>query len=331
MLLVSYSDGREARLGAVSGEVVVDLARANEVFEPTAVRPEFSSMVPFFESGPRGLEAGQRLVESALAEGSETTTRQLQPVTRTLADVQLLSPVPRPRRVRDYLTHIDHYTGSFGRDAPPPLLQFPVSYNCNHEAIYGPEDTIPWPAYSDQLDFELELGFFVAKGGRNISAKSAASHIAGISIFNDVSARDIQVFEMSAQTGPAKGKNFANVIGPGVLTFDEVNVDELAVTARVNGEVWASGAAGAASYSFEEVLAWSSYCEDVVPGEFIATGTVGGGCGLEQGRWMNQGDVVELEAEGIGVLRNRIGVREIVPADAGLPTYELYPPRFGSA
>lgn len=331
MLLVSFSDGAETRLGAVSGDVVVDLVRAQEVFEPTAVLPEFHSMVAFLESGPRGLDAGQRLVESAVAEGPESRTAQSQPVTRSLIDVDLLSPVPRPRRVRDYLTHMAHYTGSFGTDIPAPLRQFPVSYNCNHEAIYGPDDTIPWPAYTDQLDFELELGFFVSKGGRNIPAKTAASHIAGISIFNDVSARDIQAFEMSAQTGPAKGKNFASVIGPAVLTLDEVNVDTLSVTARINGEVWATGLAGAASYSFEEVLAWSSYCEDVVPGEFIATGTVGGGCGIELGRWIQQGDTVELEADGIGVLRNRIGVREGVSADAGLSTYLPYPKRLGSA
>jgi 2-keto-4-pentenoate hydratase/2-oxohepta-3-ene-1,7-dioic acid hydratase in catechol pathway len=250
-------------------------------------------------------------------------------VVRKLADVRLLTPVPRPRRVRDYLTHIAHYTQSFGTDVPAPLRQFPVSYNCNHEAIFGPEDVITWPAFTDQLDFELELGFFVARGGRNIASKNASAHIAGVSIFNDVSARDIQGFEMTALCGPAKGKNFASVIGPAVLTFDEVDADALKVAARVNGEVWTQGSAGAQEYSFEDVLAWASYGEDVHPGEFIATGTVGNGCGVELGRWIQEGDVVELEAEGIGVLRNRIGVREVPPADAGLPTYERFPARLG--
>jgi 2-keto-4-pentenoate hydratase/2-oxohepta-3-ene-1,7-dioic acid hydratase in catechol pathway len=329
MLLVSFSDGVTARLGAVSGGLVVDLADANRILDPQTARPELDSMTAFFESGPAGLDIGHRLVEFALGEGEGLVAERSRPAVRKLADVRLLTPVARPRRVRDYMTHIAHYTGSFGADAPAPLLQFPVSYNCNHEAVYGPEDVLPWPAYTNQLDFELELGFFVARGGRNISSKNAASHIAGVSIFNDVSARDIQGFEMQAHGGPAKGKNFANVIGPAVLTFDEVDPSAMTVTARVNGEVWTQGTAEAQHYSFEEVLAWASYGEDVHPGEFIATGTVGGGCGLELGRWIQEGDSLELEAEGIGVLRNRIGVREVTPADAGLPSYEQFPARLG--
>ncbi|WP_229705105.1 fumarylacetoacetate hydrolase family protein [Williamsia phyllosphaerae] len=317
-------------LGAVSKDTVVDLEAARSVLRPQMPSADFQSMIAFFETGSRGLDNGAALVDAALAEGAELVGGNGRPILTGRDDVRLLSPVPRPRRMRDFLTHLEHYRRSFGIEPPAPLQQFPISYNGNHEAILGPGDDIPWPAYSDQLDFELELGFFVSRAGRDISVADAPSYIAGITIFNDVSARDIQSFEMSAQVGPAKGKNFANVIGPAVLTYDEVDLDDLQVTARINGEKWAQGSAVDQSYSFEEVLAWASYGEDTVPGEFIGTGTVGGGCGIELDRWIQPGDVIELEATGIGVLKNQVGARELKTQSAGLPGFSHYPPRFGA-
>ena len=156
-----------------------------------------------------------------------------------------------------------------------------------------------------------------------MTVDDAAEHIAGATIFNDVSARDIQIREMSLQIGPSKGKDFCNVMGPCVVTMDELDEFGLRMVARINGEVWSEGTSAERRFSFAEVVAWASYCETIHPGEFIGVGTVGGGCGYEIDRWIQPGDVVELEIEGIGVLRNRVGEREAVPPGAGLPTYRI--------
>ncbi len=187
--------------------------------------------------------------------------------------------------------------------------------------MVGPDAPLLWPAYSDQLDFELELGFYVAGSGVDLSVEAASRHIAGVTIFNDVSARDIQMLEMSMMIGPSKSKDFCNVMGPCLTTMDEIDEFAIELVARVNGEEWARGTSAGRRYSFAEVLAWASYAEPVVPGEFLAVGTVGGGCGLELDRWIQPGDVVELEASGIGVLRNMVGARQPVRAGVGLPSY----------
>jgi 2-keto-4-pentenoate hydratase/2-oxohepta-3-ene-1,7-dioic acid hydratase in catechol pathway len=208
---------------------------------------------------------------------------------------------------------------------PEAFSRVPICYECNVETILGPDDPIPWPSYTNQMDFELEIGFFVGKAGRNISVEEAPAHIAGITIFNDLSARDIQFYEMSLNIGPSKGKSFGTVMGPCVLTMDEVDEYAVQCIARVNGETWTQTDTKARRYSFAEVLAWASYCEPVFPGEFLAVGTVGGGCGLELNRWVSSGDVLELEASGIGLLRNVVAAKEEAPPSAGITTYKGAP------
>ena len=236
----------------------------------------------------------------------------------------LLAPVPRPPRIRDYLTYEAHMAGA-GLEVPPAFAAMPVCYKCNVDTIIGPEQEIGWPAYSDQLDYELEVGFFVSKPGRNLSVKEAAGAIAGVTIFNDVSARDIQLFEMSMNIGPSKGKDFCTAMGPCITTMDELDEWNIELSALVNGELWSKGTTASRKYSFAEVLAWASYCEDIQPGEFLAIGTVGGGCGLELDRWIQPGDVVELSSPQLGTLRNPVGSPEQVPAGAGIPSYQGAP------
>ena len=284
-------------------------------------------MVAFFESGHPGLDAAKRAVE--VAEAAQETGDPLldaegRPVVHQVGDVRLLAPVPRPRRVRDYLTYTQHAAGS-GLKVPPAFEAMPICYKCNVETIIGPEEPLLWPSYTNQLDFELELGFFTSGGGRDLTPAEAQSHIAGITIFNDVSARDIQMFEMSLTIGPSKGKDFCTAMGPCVLTMDEVDEWSVQMSARVNGELWASGSSKERQFSFAEVLAWASLDEDVYPGEFLALGTVGGGCGLELDRWIQPGDIVELEASGVGVLRNPVGAKQVRPEGAGVPSYHGSP------
>jgi 2-keto-4-pentenoate hydratase/2-oxohepta-3-ene-1,7-dioic acid hydratase in catechol pathway len=280
-----------------------------------------TDMISFFESGAAGAGQARRAADIAL---SALDGGDLLDGMHRLDSVTLKAPVPRPRRVRDYLTYSAHATGS---DLPisPAFEAMPICYKCNVESIIGPEETLFWPSYTNQLDFELELGFFSSGGGRNLTPSEAQSLIAGVTIFNDVSARDIQFFEMSLAIGPSKGKDFCTAMGPCVLTMDEVDEWAVEMSARVNGEVWASGTTEHRQFSFAEVLAWASLDEDVYPGEFFAVGTIGGGCGLELDRWIRPGDIVELEAAGVGVLRNPVGHPAEVPSGAGLASYQGAP------
>ena len=343
MRLVTFSDGSDrARLGVLHGDAVVDpdlvlradramraggRAAADDRDGPGGAPQVATDMVAFFESGAQGRALASRALE--LADEHQQAGNELAAPDGTLAvrpagGVRLLAPVPRPRRIRDYLTYTEHAAGS-GLEVPPAFAAMPICYKCNVETVIGPDEPLLWPSYTRQLDFELELGFFTSGGGRDLTPAEAASRIAGVTIFNDVSARDIQIFEMSLTIGPSKGKDFCTAMGPCVLTMDEVDEWAVQMSARVNGEVWASGTTKNRQFSFAEVLAWASLDETVYPGEFFALGTVGGGCGLELDRWIQPGDVVELEASGVGVLRNPVGAPQASPAGAGVASYQGSP------
>lgn len=316
-----------ARLGVLHGDVVVDPHAALTADAGGSAGDVAQEMVAFFASGAQGLDAARsaiELVDTYRERGDELVDPAGRNASFPLADVRLLAPVPRPRRIRDYLTYTEHAAGS-GLAVPPAFAAMPICYKCNVETVIGPDEPLLWPSYTDQLDFELELGFFTSGGGRDMTPDEAASRIAGVTIFNDVSARDIQIFEMSLTIGPSKGKDFCTAMGPCVLTMDEVDEWSIEMSARVNGETWASGTTKNRQFSFAEVLAWASLDEDVYPGEFFGLGTVGGGCGLELDRWIQPGDVVELEASGLGVLRNIVGDKRIAPKGAGVASYQGSP------
>jgi 2-keto-4-pentenoate hydratase/2-oxohepta-3-ene-1,7-dioic acid hydratase in catechol pathway len=240
-----------------------------------------------------------------------------------LSSVQLLAPVPEPRQMRDFLCFEKHlrqaranrYLFTGGERGDPAKMEIPqvwydqpIYYKCNRFSVVGTDHDVRWPYDCKMLDFELEFGIFLGRGGTNIKKEEARSHIFGLCIFNDVSARDVQMREMQGQLGPTKGKDFdtGNVMGPWLVTMDEIKDPyNLTMTARVNGEEWSRGNSGTMHHKFEDILAHVSTDETVRPGEFFGSGTVGNGCGLEQGRFLKPGDVVELEVEGLGVLRNR--------------------------
>lgn len=340
MRLVTFAgvgeDPLAARVGVLVDGTVVDIFAAHYAKErhqgtgaveahraASAQAPR--DMVALFEAGADGLRAADEAAAFAVSGGAAGAVGAAGENVRTaVEDVRLLAPVPRPRRVRDYLTYRAHASGS-GLAVPDAFGHMPICYKCNVETIVGPGDPLVWPAYTDQLDFELEIGFFTARGGRNLSVEEAQRRIAGVTLFNDVSARDVQGYEMTMTIGPSKGKDFCTAMGPCVLTMDEVDEFDIRCAVRVNGEEWASGSTADRQFSFAEVLAWASYSEDVYPGEFLALGTVGGGCGLELDRWIKPGDVVELEAQGVGVLSNPVSAKEQVPADSGIPSYNGSP------
>lgn len=175
-------------------------------------------------------------------------------------------------------------------------------------AVIGTEQDIVWPRYANFLDYELEFAAVIGRRGGDIPRERAREHIFGYTIFNDVSARDYQMKEMSGSLGPAKGKDFdtANVLGPCIVTADEIDPYAQTMVARINGEEWSRGSSSTMKHRFEDCIAHVSQCETLWPGEILGSGTVGGGSGMELGRMLSPGDLIELELGDIGVLRNRI-------------------------
>jgi 2-keto-4-pentenoate hydratase/2-oxohepta-3-ene-1,7-dioic acid hydratase in catechol pathway len=294
MRLVTYEREGGRRLGALFDGSVVDL--------PGAVgRPGYpETMEALVEAGPLALAAGR---EALLASGAQR---------HTVSDARLLVPI-LPGSLRDFLAFEDHVKASAARrreDVAPAWYEMPIYYKGNHRSVYGPDDEIPWPPFTEELDYELEVAAVLGSRGRDLDEHSAARAIFGYTLMNDWSARDIQRQEMAVRLGPAKGKDFATSLGPCLVTADELDPSTLALEARVDGEVWSRGSLGDARWTFPQMIAHVSQGEDVWPGDLYGSGTFGGGCGLDLGRFLWPEAVVELEADGIGVLRNRVGRRE---------------------
>jgi 2-keto-4-pentenoate hydratase/2-oxohepta-3-ene-1,7-dioic acid hydratase in catechol pathway len=268
--------------------------------------PQLADMLALIDGGQEALELARQLADQPPAEAIDD-----------LSSVRLLAPLPEPRQIRDCLAFEEHLKNAFasaarftGRQQEIPAVWYeqPIYYKANRFSVVGPEAEVRWPSYSRVMDYELELACVIGKKGVDIRPEQAAEHIFGFTIFNDASARDAQMREMGGQLGPAKGKDFdtGNVFGPWIVTADEIgDPHTLTMVARVNGEEWSRGSSSAMYHRFEDIIAFISRSETLYPGEIIGSGTVGTGCGLELGRFLQSGDVVELEIERIGVLRNR--------------------------
>jgi 2-keto-4-pentenoate hydratase/2-oxohepta-3-ene-1,7-dioic acid hydratase in catechol pathway len=266
-------------------------------------------MTLFVGSGALGLDAAGYAIDAAQAQEDAFGVR-----TRYgLHEVRLLAPLTRPRVLRDFLTFEGHMNQAFkalGRKEPisPLWYEVPAYYKGNPDTVVGPEAEVPIPQYCEKFDFELELAIVIGRRGKNISKAEASRYIAGYTIWNDFSARDQQMKEGPLGMGPSKAKDFdcGNAIGPYLVTADEIDPGALAMRARVNGETWTDSTSAGRQFSFEDLVVHVSQSETIYPGEVWGSGTVTGGSGLELGRWLKAGDVIELEIEGIGVLRNRI-------------------------
>lgn len=219
-----------------------------------------------------------------------------------LDEVELRPPVLSPPAVRDFYAFEQHVRTALalrGKEVPREWYEIPVFYFSNPAAIYGPEQEIPYPEGSEELDYELEVAAVIGADGQ----------IGGFTIMNDWSARDLQRRELVVGLGPSKGKDFATSIGPVVVTSEELGDLRLEMVARVNGEERSRGNLGDMHHSWDAIVAHAALNTRLRPGDLLGSGTVGTGCILEHGdeRWLQPGDVVELEVEGLGVLRNRVG------------------------
>ncbi len=221
-------------------------------------------------------------------------------------------PIDDIATYRDFFIHEKHVTTGFAKrnePIPQPWFEMPVYYKGGTTGFIGNEATIPWPSFSQQLDYELELAVVIGRDGKNVKAKDAYQHILGFTILNDISARDIQRKEMQVRLGPAKGKDWCSVLGPVIVTADEFGMKDpdLLMTASVNGEEWSRGRSGDGKWSWGEMIEHLTRDEWMRATDVLGSGTVGTGCGLELDKWINPGDVVELEIERLGKLRNIVG------------------------
>ncbi|WP_432825501.1 fumarylacetoacetate hydrolase family protein [Dactylosporangium sp. CA-092794] len=242
-----------------------------------------------------------------------------------LSQVRLLAPV-QPGALRDFLVFEEHLEGSLGvlgaQRPHPAWYDQPLFYFSNANAVIGPDDPVEVPPGCRQLDFELELAAVIGKPGRDLTPEQAAGHIAGYTLFNDWSARDLMAPVIPFGMGPVKGKDFANTLGPWIVTADELEPyrhgDRLVLEmhAELNGVPLPAGGDSSAnmSWSFEEMVAFASRGVELRTGEVLASGTCGGGCllehwartGVEDPPPLKPGDVVTLVIEGIGSVSNQV-------------------------
>jgi 2-keto-4-pentenoate hydratase/2-oxohepta-3-ene-1,7-dioic acid hydratase in catechol pathway len=274
MKLVTYDAGNGPRVGLLENGEVVDLG-----FE--------DDMLAFIEAGaPVGKRA---LVKNA----------------------RLLAPL-RPHSLRDFLTfegHLHNALTRLGRPIPSEWYEVPAYYKGMPDTVIGPNEEIPWPPYTQKLDHELELAAIIGRKGKDISKEQALDYVFGYTIWNDMSARDVQTRELPIGMGPAKAKDWdgSNVLGPCIVTADELNPANVRMVVRVNGEVWGEDTSAHMHHTFADLIFYASQAQTLYPGDVFGSGTAAGGSGLEQDRWLREGDVVEMEIAGIGILRNHIG------------------------
>ena len=274
MRLVTYDAGTGPRVGELADGGVVDLAFDGDMVDYIAA----------------GAPAAER---------------------RPVDEARLRAPL-RPRSLRDFLAfegHLEAALSRLGRPIPDEWYELPAYYKGMPDTVIGPEEEIPWPAWTDHLDHELVLAAVIGREARDVRDGDAGDCIFGYTIWNDVSARDVQARELPVGMGPGKAKDWdgSNVLGPCLVTADELDASDLAMRVRVNGELWGEDSSASMHHTFADMIAYASRSQTLRPGEVLGSGTAAGGSGLELDRRLSPGDVVELEVEGIGVLRNRIG------------------------
>jgi len=317
MKLVTYKSGNQECLGIVANEQVYDLHNCD---------PMIPGNMNDFLNGGEDVKGRAKVIEKKLLDHKINVLTESQYV--------LLAPVPYPVSCRDayaFRQHVAAARRNRGMPMIPEFDQYPIFYFTNHNAIFGPGELRCMPDHFKKLDFELEVAIVIGKKGRNIKAADADSYIGGYMIMNDMSARTLQMEEMLLNLGPAKGKDFATVIGPWLVTPDELepykidckpghtgNAYNLDMICRVNGIEVSKGNMADMDWTFAEIIERISYGCDIFPGDVIGSGTVGTGCFLElngtgllndpayKPQWLQAADKVEMEITGLGLLENTI-------------------------
>jgi fumarylacetoacetate (FAA) hydrolase len=318
MRLVSFSRGGdpERRLGALDGERVLDLGAAAAAVAP-GIDPggRLRSLDSLIQDWEQGIPLARTVFERAAQAGGAREGGAW----HSRPQVVLHPPVSRPGSVRDFYAfeaHVRNARARRGLPVPPEWYEFPAFYFSNPGSLVGDRAAIPKPAWTEALDYELEIACVIGVRARDVAAERWRSVVAGFTILNDWSARDVQRREMAIGLGPAKGKDFATSLGPALVTLDELEAKrrgdgyDLAMEARVNGATLSRGNARDLHYTFGQMIARASQDVYLFPGDVIGSGTVGTGCLLELGPevhpWLEPGDEVVLEVERLGTLTNTV-------------------------
>jgi fumarylacetoacetate (FAA) hydrolase len=300
-----------------SGREVLALGRAAVLLGRTAEEADrLETLESMLEDWP-GRSALAREVTAASSTPVGVTATAL--ARRPFESLTILPPVARPPSFRDAYTfeaHVKNARARRGLPVPPEWYEQPVYYYSNTGSLLGHGAQVPKPRWTEALDYELELAWVIGARAKDVPAKDWRSVVAGFTILNDWSARDVQRREMAVGLGPAKGKDFATSLGPALVTLDELDGvwsgdrPTLAMEASVNGRVLSRGNARDMHYGVGEVIARASQDVYLFPGDVFGSGTVGSGCLLELGpethRWLSPGDEVTLAIERLGALTNRI-------------------------
>jgi fumarylacetoacetate (FAA) hydrolase len=324
MKIVSYIRDEHEQLGVLINEMVYSM----DVLHPE-LPGAMSMFLNFWDESLPFAQAGEMIIK----DGTRSSNRGI-----PVSEVQLLAPVPFPTSCRDGYAFRQHVAAARRNrkvEMIPEFDQYPIFYFTNHHSIQGPGEVLCMPDHFEKLDFELEAAIVICKPGRNIPAEEADEYIGGLMIMNDLSARRLQMEEMLLNLGPAKGKDFSTVIGPWLVTLDELKEFEipakenhvgknwnLKMNCKVNGVTVSQGNLGDMDWTFAEIIERASYGVNLYPGDVIGSGTVGTGCFLElngtgklndpdyKEQWLQNGDIVEMEIDGLGVLTNKIVAEE---------------------
>jgi 2-keto-4-pentenoate hydratase/2-oxohepta-3-ene-1,7-dioic acid hydratase in catechol pathway len=310
-ILRSGPDGDDARTVAVipEDELVIDLRVAERLrLERRGASSDAAMRIAealFPGSLSAAIGSGETFKEHVAAALSEREEDTLIP----FSEVRWAPAIDPPVMIDGsaFEQHLVNAHARGKREVPDLFYELPVYYKMNPVTVLGNDATVRWPGGARYMDYELELAIVIGTSGSDLRPEEALDHVFGVTIMNDFSARDVQAHESAGGFGPAKGKDFGTALGPWVTTLDELDLGDLTMLARVNGEEWSRGSTSTQTWSSEELVAYASRNEVVVPGQVIGSGTVGLGCGLELYRKLKPGDVVELEIEGIGTLSNRVG------------------------
>jgi 2-keto-4-pentenoate hydratase/2-oxohepta-3-ene-1,7-dioic acid hydratase in catechol pathway len=336
MKLVTYEAatpfGPQRRLGAlIDGQQdgrIADLTLAYATYlanETDETQPDGLAklrlppdMIGWLEGGHKARDAAEdavAYVKRQLTRGDDVRGRRGEQLLFQRSAVRLLSPLPRPRSFRDYSTYEEHGSRARGDDPtlrrykPPSWYRWPAYYKGNPDSFYGPEDPIPFVYYSKRFDLEPEIGIVIGREGRNLSFDEARDCIAGYTILIDCSDRG----GPGNALGPAKSKDFATMLGPCLVTADEIDETNLKVRVSVDGELWWEGSTSMArNFLAHHLVAYTSDNETVHPGDLLGTGTIGWGDSTDLHKWVQVGQTYTLEVEGIGYLSHKIVAGEHV-------------------
>tara|TARA_B100000029_G_scaffold212237_1_gene210221 strand:+ start:651 stop:1631 length:981 start_codon:yes stop_codon:yes gene_type:complete len=325
MKFVTYKskDNEQNKFGYIENDNIIDITEAKKWLNDSMGNQNYLTIPNSLQESLSNWDTYFNLIQGMKCELESIDIEELKAkkLSSELKEVRWLPPVTHPQSFRDFYAFEQHVKAARklrGLEMHPDWFRLPIFYFSNPNALYGHKENIPYPDNTNELDFELEFAIIIANGGKNIKKEEADTYIAGYTICNDWSARDLQREEMQLSLGPAKGKDFATSFGPYMVTPDELKNDldeygklHLRMTCHVNDELISDGNTNDLFHPFTTMIERASMNTNLVAGDYLGSGTVGTGCILELrpenvGGWLKKGDVIRLKVDKLGELENTI-------------------------